>query len=72
MAITFTTLPFEVTAEKSGGIVIEERKTGQSWRLSNRESREFVRLIGRQRRTAEHFAENARRRLRGPNYYLDE
>lgn len=59
MAVSFTTCPYEVTAGKGGGIVIEDRKTGQSWRLTNRESREFVRLIGRQRRTAEHLAENA-------------
>ena len=72
MAVSFTTCPYEVTAGKGGGIVIEDRKTGQSWRLTNRESREFVRLIGRQRRTAEHLAENARHRLRGCDCHLDE
>jgi hypothetical protein len=57
MAVRFTTLPFDVAAGKHGGIVIEDFKTHQSWRLTNRETREFVRLIGRQRRLAEHFAE---------------
>jgi hypothetical protein len=64
MAISFTTCPFKVTAGNGGGIVIEDRKTGQSWRLTNRQSREFVRMIGRGRRTAEHFAEDAGGRLR--------
>ena len=59
MAITFTTLPFEVVAGNGGGIVIEDRKTRQSWRLSNDQTREFVRLIGRRRRLAEHLADQA-------------
>jgi len=62
MAITFTTLPFAVTAGKLGGIVIEDAKTRQSWRLTNRETRQFVRLIGRQRRLAEHLAEHRKYR----------
>ena len=57
MVVSFTTCPFEVTAGNGGGIVIEDRKTGRSWRLTNWQTREFVRLIGRQRRTAEHLAE---------------
>jgi hypothetical protein len=57
MVVTFTTLPFEVDAGNGGGIVIEDRKTRQSWRLSNDQTREFVRLIGRRRRLAEHLAE---------------
>ena len=58
MPVTFTTCPFEVIAGNNAGIVIEDRKTGQSWRLSNRQAREFVRLIGRRRRLAEHLAAN--------------
>jgi len=58
MPIYFTTCPFEVIAGDTAGIVIEDRKTGQSWRLSNQQAREFGRLIGRQRRLAER-AENA-------------
>ena len=73
MTLSFATCPFEVTAGKGGGIVIEDRTTGQSWQLTNDQSREFVRLIGRQRKTAEHHAEHAwRSRLRGSNYNLDE
>jgi hypothetical protein len=53
MTVTFTTCPFEVTAGDRAGIVIEDRKTGQSWRLSNQQAREFGRLIGRHRRLAE-------------------
>jgi hypothetical protein len=32
-------------AGKLGGIVIEDAKTHQSWRLTNRETRQFVRLM---------------------------
>jgi hypothetical protein len=52
MTVTFTTCPFEVIAGDKAGIVIEDRKTGQSWRLSNQQAREFGRLIGRHRRLA--------------------
>jgi hypothetical protein len=62
MTITFTTLPFEVLAGKRGGIVIQEYKTGQSWSLSNRDTRQFVRLIGRRRRLAECLADHANSR----------
>jgi hypothetical protein len=58
MAVTFTTSSFEVIAGNDAGIVIEDRKTGQSWRLSNQQAREFGRLIGRRRRLAEHLAAN--------------
>ena len=57
--ITFTTCPFEVIAGNDAGIV--DRKTGQSWRLSNQQAREFGRLIGRRRRLAEHLEANASR-----------
>lgn len=63
MTVTFTTSPFEVIAGNDAGIVIEDRKTGQSWRLSNQQTREFVRLIGRRRRLAEHLAANASRKV---------
>jgi len=63
MAVSFTTCPFEVTAGKGGGIVIEDRASGQFWRLTNRETRQFVRLIGRQRRLAEHLAEHRKYRI---------
>ena len=63
MTITFTTCPFEVVAGNNAGIVIEDRKTGQSWRLSNQQTREFVRLIGRRRRLAEHLAANVSRKV---------
>jgi hypothetical protein len=63
MTITFTTCPFEVIAGDYAGIVIEDRKTRQSWRLSNQQAREFVRLIGRRRRLAEHLAANVSRKL---------
>ncbi len=53
MPVSFTTCPFEVIAGDKAGIVIEDRKTGQSWRLSNQQTREFGRLIGRHRRLAE-------------------
>jgi hypothetical protein len=53
MPVSFTTCPFEVTAGCSAGIVIRDRKTGQSWRLTNQGTREFARLVGRQRRIAE-------------------
>jgi len=59
MTIAFTTFPFEVIAGNDAGIVIEDRKTGQSWRLSNQQTREFVRLIG--------LAANVSRRFREPN-----
>ena len=62
MTVTFTTSPFEVIADNAG-IVIEDRKTGQSWRLSNQQTREFVRLIGRRRRLAEHLAANVSRQV---------
>ena len=58
MTVTFTTCPFEVTAGDTAGIVIEDRKTGQFWRLSNDQARELGRLIRRHRRLAE-LAENA-------------
>jgi hypothetical protein len=63
MTITFTTCPFEVIAGDYAGIVIEDRKTRQSWRLSNQQAREFVRLIGRHRRLAEHIAANVYRKV---------
>ena len=63
MPVTFTTCPFEVIAGNNAGIVIEDRKTGQSWRLSNQQTREFVRLIGRRRRLAEHLAANVSRKV---------
>jgi hypothetical protein len=63
MAVTFTTSPFEVIAGNDAGIVIEDRKTGQSWRLSNQQAREFGRLIGRRRRLAEHLAANVSRKV---------
>jgi hypothetical protein len=53
MPVSFTTCPFEVIAGDKAGIVIEDRKTGQSWQLSNQQAREFGRLIGRHRRLAE-------------------
>ena len=66
MTVKFTTCPFEVVAGNNAGIVIEDRETGQSWRLSNDQAREFGRLIGRRRRLAEHLAANAPREvLRG-------
>ena len=52
MPIYFTTCPFEVIAGDKAGIMIEDRKTGQSWQLSNQQAREFGRLIGRHRRLA--------------------
>lgn len=67
MIITFTTCPFEVIAGDNAGIVIEDRKSGQSWRLSNQQAREFVRLIGRRRRLAEHLEANVSRKVREPN-----
>jgi hypothetical protein len=67
MPVSFTTCPFEVIAGNNGGIVIEDRTTGQSWRLTNQASREFVRLIGRRRRLAEHLEEKASGRFREPN-----
>jgi hypothetical protein len=66
MPVTFTTCPFEVIAGNDAGIVIEDRKTGQSWRLSNQQAREFGRLIVRRRRLAEHLEVNASRRSREP------
>jgi hypothetical protein len=53
MAVTFTICPFEVIAGDKAGIVIEDRKTGQFWRLSNDPARELGRLIRRHRRLAE-------------------
>ena len=66
MAITFTTLPFEVVAGTGGGIVIEDRKTRHSWWLSNSQTLEFVRLIGRRRRLAEHLASHRKYREPAP------
>jgi len=66
MTVTFTTCPFEVIVGDNAGIVIEDRKTGQSWRLSNQQTRGFVRLIGRRRGLAEHLEVNASRRSRAP------
>ena len=63
MAVRFTTCPFEVIAGDQAGIVIEDRKTGQFWRLSNDQAREFGRLLGRQRRLAE-------RRENAPSSFL--
>jgi len=63
MTVTFTTNPFEVIAGNDAGIVIEDRKTGQSWRLSNQQAREFGRLIGRRRRLAEQLAANVSRKV---------
>jgi hypothetical protein len=39
MPVSFTTCPFEVVAGDKAGIVIEDRKTGQSWQLSNQRKR---------------------------------
>ena len=69
MAIRFTALPIDVTAGKRDGIVVEDLATRQSWRLTNRQTREFVRLIGRERRLAEYFAEH--RRCRDPDQDAD-
>jgi len=66
MTVTFTTCPFEVIVGDSAGIVIEDRKTGQCWRLSNQQAREFGRLIVRRRRLAEHLELNASRKSREP------
>lgn len=66
MTIRFITCPFEVIAGTNAGIVIEDRETGQSWRLSNDQAREFGRLIVRRRRLAEHLDANASRRFREP------
>ena len=63
MTIKFTTCPFEVIAGDKAGIVIEDRKTGQSWRLSNDQARELGRLICRRRRLAEHLEANVSRRV---------
>ena len=60
-----TTCPFEVIADDKAGIVIEDRNSGQSWRLSNQQAREFGRLIVRHRRLAER-AEYAPRSFRKP------
>jgi hypothetical protein len=65
MAVTFTICPFEVIAGDKAGIVIEDRKTGQFWRLSNDQARELGRLIRRHRRLAE-LAENAPRSFAKP------
>ena len=59
MPVYFTTCPFEVIASDKAGIMIEDRKTGQSWQLSNQQAREF----GRQRRLAE-------RRENAPSSFL--
>jgi hypothetical protein len=53
MVRMFTTCPFKVTAAKEAGILIEDRKTGQFWHLTNQQTREFGRLILRGRRLAE-------------------
>ena len=58
MAKPFVICPFGVFAGDEGGIVIEDQKSGQSWVLTNQQSRVFGRLITRQRRAAEkHLAE---------------
>jgi hypothetical protein len=63
MAISFATCPFGVFAGDEGGILIEDRKSGQSWVLTNQQSRVFGRLIMRQRKVAEkHLAEIERAR----------
>ena len=63
MALSFATCPFGVFAGDEGGIVIEDRQSGQSWVLTNQQSRVFGRLITRQRKVAEkHLAENERAR----------
>jgi len=51
-------LPVEVIAGNNAGTVIEDRKTGQSWRLSNEQAREFGRLgvYCSRRKLAEHLA----------------
>jgi len=64
MTVRFITCPFEVIAGDNAGIVLEDRETGQSWRLSNDQAREFGRLIGRRRRLAEQLEVDARRRFR--------
>jgi hypothetical protein len=66
MTVKFTTCPLEVIAGDKAGIVIEDRVTGQSWRFSNDQAREFGRLIGRRRRLAEQLEANASRRFREP------
>jgi hypothetical protein len=66
MPVTFTTCPFEVIAGSNAGIVIEDRDTGQSWRLSNQQAREFGRLLRRHRKLAE-IAEYAPSSLGKPN-----
>ena len=38
MPVSFTTCPFEVTAGRNDSMMIEDRKSGQSWRLSIRPS----------------------------------
>ena len=53
-----TTLPFDVTAGKGGGVV--DAKTRPILAATNRETGQFVRLIGRQRRIAEQLAELAK------------
>jgi hypothetical protein len=67
MPVSFTTCPFEVTAGRNGSIMIEDRKTGQSWHLSNRQTRQFVRLIGDRRRFAEQLEYHRNFRGPGPN-----
>ena len=53
MAVTFTTCPFKVIVGDMASIVVEDRKTGQTWRLSNDQAREFGRLLRRHRKLAE-------------------
>ena len=59
MAKSFEICPFGVFARDDGGIVIEDQKSGQSWVLTNQQTRVFGRLIIRHRRLAEkHLVEN--------------
>ena len=69
MTLTFTTCPFKVVAGDTASIVIEDRKTGQSWRLSNDQAREFGRLLRRHRKLAElaEYAPSGLDRIRKPN-----
>ena len=66
MTVKFITCPFEVIAGNNAGIVLEDRETGQSWRLSNDQAREFGRLLLRRRRLAEQLDAEAFRRFREP------
>jgi hypothetical protein len=48
-----TTCPFHVTAADEGGIRIEDAKTGQSWLLTNQQTRDFARIVTGRRKIAE-------------------